>query len=323
MDPGSDSGQVRYSWLMTVEIDSNSGFCGGVIRAIGGAEKFLAEKGALFSLGAIVHNEAELARLQSKGLITLDCLGAAPESFPSSPKKGSAGKAPVAATKSLLIRAHGEPPATYEMAKERGFEIIDFTCPVVLRIQKSIREASRRHSPDGQIVIFGKIGHAEVLGLVGQVDGKAVVVENLSQLEAAIASGEIDITRHIDIFSQTTKSPTGYKELCEYLASRMAAPELLEVHNTICSQVASRHKELAEFARGHDVIVFVAGRESSNGRVLCDLCASVNPRTHMVGSVGEIDASWFHAADSVGVCGATSTPKWLLEEVAGHIKNLH
>ena len=307
---------------MTVEIDSNSGFCGGVIRAIGGAERFLAERGQLFSLGAIVHNEAELARLQSKGLITLDCLGAAPASFPSSPKEGSDGKAPVSASKTLLIRAHGEPPATYELARERGFEVIDFTCPVVLKIQKSIREAWAAGRPDGQIVIFGKIGHAEVLGLVGQVDGRAVVVENLPQLEAAIASGEIDIKRRIDIFSQTTKSPTGYEELCAYLASRMA-PGLLAVHNTICSQVASRHKELAEFARRHDVIVFVAGKESSNGRVLCELCASLNPRTHLVGAVSEIDSSWFRAEDAVGVCGATSTPKWLLEEVAGHIKNLH
>ena len=306
MDPGPDSGQVRYSWLMTVEIDSNSGFCGGVIRAIGGAERFLAERGQLFSLGAIVHNEAELARLQSKGLITINSLNAAP----------------VSANKTLLIRAHGEPPSTYEMAKQRGFEVIDFTCPVVLTIQKSIREAWTAGRPDGQIVIFGKIGHAEVLGLVGQVDGKAVVVESLPQLESAVASGEIDITRHIDIFSQTTKSPVEYDELCGWLSSKMA-PGLLTVHNTICKQVASRHKELAEFARRHDVIVFVAGKESSNGRVLCELCASLNPRTHMVGAVAEIDSSWFCTEDSVGVCGATSTPKWLLEEVAGHIKNLH
>lgn len=323
MDPGSDSGQVRYSWLMTVEIDGNSGFCGGVIRAINGAEKLLAEKGTLFSLGAIVHNEAELSRLQHKGLITIDSLTAAPASFTVSPKEGSPAKAPVSAAKTLLIRAHGEPPRTYELAREKGFEVIDFTCPVVLKIQKSIREASRRHSPDGQIVIFGKIGHAEVLGLVGQVDGKAIVVEDVPQLEAAIDSGEIDVARHIDVFSQTTKSPTGYEQLCNYLASTMAAPGLLEVHNTICSQVASRHKELMDFARRHDIIVFVAGKESSNGHVLCNLCAGENPRTHLVGSAAEIDPSWFRPEDSVGVCGATSTPKWLLEEVAGHIKNLH
>ena len=308
---------------MTVEIDSNSGFCGGVIRAISGAEKFLAERGILYSLGAIVHNEAELARLRAKGLITIDSLNAAPASFTVSPKEGSPAKAPVSASKTLLIRAHGEPPSTYEMAKQQGFEVIDFTCPVVLKIQKSIREAWAAGRPDGQIVIFGKIGHAEVLGLVGQVDGKAVVVENLPQLEAAFASGEIDISRHIDIFSQTTKSPVEYDELCAWLSSKMADRGLLEVHNTICKQVASRHQELADFARKHDVIVFVAGRESSNGRVLCELCASVNPRTHMVGSVAEIEASWFRPEDSAGVCGATSTPKWLLEEVAAHIKNLH
>ena len=341
MDPGSDSGQVRHSWLMTVEIDSNSGFCGGVIRAIGGAERFLAERGQLFSLGAIVHNEAELARLQSKGLITISIedlaggrkcpVGSSPSGLtPPSLRDGPPATEPrvlrpsgaLPSACALLIRAHGEPPATYELARERGFEVIDFTCPVVLKIQKSIREAWVAGRPDGQIVIFGKIGHAEVLGLVGQVDGKAVVVENLPQLEAAIASGEIDINRRIDIFSQTTKSPTGYEELCAYLASRMA-PGLLAVHNTICSQVASRHKELAEFARRHDVIVFVAGKESSNGRVLCELCASLNPRTHLVGAVSEIDPSWFRAEDAVGVCGATSTPKWLLEEVAAHIKNLH
>ena len=308
---------------MVVEIDSNSGFCGGVIRAIGGAEKFLAERGILYSLGAIVHNEAELARLQSRGLVTINSLSAAPESFPASPKKGSAGKAPGAAGKTLLIRAHGEPPSTYEIAKERGFEVIDFTCPVVLKIQKSIREAYERHAPDGQIVIFGKIGHAEVLGLVGQVDGRAVVVENVPQLEAAIASGEIDLARHIDIFSQTTKSPVEYEQICACLSSRVARLDLLEMHNTICKQVASRHKELAEFARNHDVVVFVSGRESSNGRVLSELCKSENPRTWCIGDASELRQDWFLPDDKVGVCGATSTPKWLLEDVATHIKNLH
>lgn len=288
---------------MTVEIDRNSGFCKGVIRAIDGAEKLLAEGGVLYSLGAIVHNEAELARLRAKGLITLESLDAEPAS--------------------LLIRAHGEPPETYRLARERGFEVVDFTCPVVLNIQKSIREAWRKGRPDGQIVIFGKIGHAEVLGLVGQVDGKAVVVENLAQLKDAIASGSIDLARRVDIFSQTTKSPVEYEELCRYLSGRMASGGLLTVHNTICRQVASRHKELSDFARRHDIIVFVAGRESSNGKVLSELCKSVNPRTYNIGSASELDPSWFRPEDSVGVCGATSTPKWLLEEVAGEIKNLH
>lgn len=288
---------------MTVEIDRNSGFCKGVIRAIDGAERLLAEGGVLYSLGAIVHNEAELARLRKKGLITVESLDVAP--------------AP------LLIRAHGEPPETYRLAREKGFEVVDFTCPVVLNIQKSIREAWQQGRPDGQIVIFGKIGHAEVLGLVGQVDGKATVVENLQQLQDAIASGAIDLARRVDIFSQTTKSPVEYEELCAYLSGRMASDGLLTIHNTICRQVASRHRELSDFARRHDVIVFVAGRESSNGKVLSELCKSENPRTYNIGSASDLDPSWFRAEDSVGVCGATSTPKWLLEEVAVAIKNLH
>ena len=302
MDTGADAGQVRHSRLMIVEIDRNSGFCKGVIRAIDGAERLLAESGVLYSLGAIVHNEAELSRLREKGLITVESLDVAPAS--------------------LLIRAHGEPPQTYRLAREKGFDVVDFTCPVVLNIQKSIREAWLAGRPDGQIVIFGKIGHAEVLGLVGQVDGKAVVVESLAQLKDAISTGAIDVTRRVDIFSQTTKSPVEYEELCAYLSGRMASEGLLTVHNTICRQVASRHRELADFARAHDVVVFVAGRESSNGKVLSDLCKRVNDRTYNVGSASELDPAWFRPEDSVGVCGATSTPKWLLEDVASAIKNL-
>ena len=293
---------------MTVEIDRNSGFCGGVIRAIEGAEKLLAENGCLYSLGAIVHNEAELSRLHRKGLITVskDCLEA------------ETGASP----KLLLIRAHGEPPRTYIQAGERGFKVVDFTCPVVLNIQKSIREAAERNAPEGQIVIFGKIGHAEVLGLVGQVDGKAVVIENSAQLEQALSDGRIDTSRHIDIFSQTTKSPVEYEQICNTLAQKMASPDLLAVHNTICRQVASRHRELAEFARSHDVVVFVSGRESSNGKVLSELCRSENARTYCIVDASGLDPGWFSPEDNVGVCGATSTPKWLLEEVALKIKNL-
>ena len=200
--------------------------------------------------------------------------------------------------------------------------MVDFTCPVVLNIQKSIREA-RAAKGNGQIVIFGKIGHAEVLGLVGQVGGDATVVESLSQLQEAVASGKIDLQRPVDIFSQTTKSPVEYEQICGYLSAQMEGTSLLTIHNTICRQVASRHKELSEFARSHDVVVFVSGRESSNGRVLSDLCKSVNPRTYRVENASELDPSWFRPDDNVGVCGATSTPKWLLEEVAGQIKNLH
>lgn len=301
---------------MTVEIDRNSGFCGGVIRAIDGAERILAEGGVLFSLGAVVHNESELARLRSRGLVTVS-LDDISSSSPAPDKAPVSGDA-----KTLLIRAHGEPPQTYRIARERGWEVVDFTCPVVLNIQKSIREA-RAAKGNGQIVIFGKIGHAEVLGLVGQVGGDATVVESLSQLQEAVASGKIDLQRPVDIFSQTTKSPVEYEQICGYLSAQMEGTSLLTIHNTICRQVASRHKELSEFARSHDVVVFVSGRESSNGRVLSDLCKSVNPRTYRVENASELDPSWFRPDDNVGVCGATSTPKWLLEEVAGQIKNLH
>lgn len=222
----------------------------------------------------------------------------------------------------LLIRAHGEPPQTYRLAEERGFEVVDFTCPVVLKIQKSIREAWQRSRPDGQIVIFGKVGHAEVLGLVGQVDGRAVVVENLAQIEAAVADGRIDTSRPVDIFSQTTKSPEGYGQVCAFLAEKMQREGLLTVHNTICTQVASRYEKLSGFARSHDAVVFVSGGESSNGKVLCELCRNVNPRTFHVGGASEVKPEWFRPDDRVGVCGATSTPGWLLEQVAEHIKNL-
>jgi len=293
---------------MKVEIDRNSGFCGGVIRAIDGAEKHLEESGTLFSLGDIVHNEAELARLRGKGL----------ESIGYDELSNCSG----AEGRTLLIRAHGEPPATYRTAAEKGFKVIDFTCPVVLNIQKSIREAYARSRPDGQIVIFGKIGHAEVLGLVGQVDGEAVVVENLEQLRVKIEQGSIFTDRPLDIFSQTTKSPVEYEELCKELGKVMKDSSLLKVHNTICKQVASRHRELSDFARSHDVVVFVSGKESSNGQVLCNLCRSVNVRTFHIGGIEDVHREWFRKEDNVGVCGATSTPKWLLDNVAEHIKNL-
>ena len=221
------------------------------------------------------------------------------------------------------MRAHGEPPQTYLRAQVRGLNLIDCTCPVVLQLQKRIREAYLRLKGHGKVIIFGRVGHAEVLGLVGQADGDALVVEDLPMLEEAIESGALDLSLPMEIFSQTTKSPVEYEELCAYLSGRMASEGLLTIHNTICRQVASRHRELSDFARRHDVIVFVAGRESSNGKVLSELCKSENPRTYNIGSASDLDPSWFRAEDSVGVCGATSTPKWLLEEVAVAIKNLH
>ena len=294
---------------MQVEIDPNSGFCGGVIRAIGTAEKILEQGGRLYSLGAIVHNEEELARLQGRGLVTIDT------------EDLREMREPVAG-ETLLIRAHGEPPRVYGRAEEMGFRVVDCTCPVVLGLQKKIREARRRLAPvEGQMVLFGKIGHPEVMGLVGQVDGGVTVVENLDQLRDRIADGTVRPYRDIELFSQTTMSPEGYARIREYLTSVMAGAELT-VHDTICQQVASRHRELAEFAHTHDAIVFVSGKDSSNGKVLCELCRSANIRTWHIGSASGLRREWFRPDDRVGVCGATSTPKWLLEEVASAIKNL-
>lgn len=315
--------------MLTVDIDKNSGFCAGVIRAISSAEDFLtkhdgtSENGKrLFSLGAIVHNDAELSRLVNQGLVTID--------------NDDLDDMVEAQGEVLLIRAHGEPPKTYDKARALGFEIIDCTCPVVLKLQQHIREAYEKHLAlgKGQIIIFGKIGHAEVLGLVGQTDGTAVVVENISMLEEAIADGTLKLDEPTEVFSQTTKSPAEYQHLCARLEEDMArynelsverfkGRELLSVHNTICSQVATRHERLSKFALEHDIIIFVSGKASSNGKVLCDLCKSLNIRTYHIDSPEEIKREWFRADDKVGVCGATSTPKWLLEEVAEHILELN
>ena len=215
----------------------------------------------------------------------------------------------------MLIRAHGEPPSTYELARKIGINVIDCTCPVVLKLQQNIREA---HSPERQIVIFGKVGHAEVLGLLGQVGGDAVVIENMDMLLEALRNGTIRTDVPLEIFSQTTKSPTEYSQICAVLSERANAG--LTVHNTICSQVASRHEELSSFAQSHDIIIFVSGASSSNGKVLCDLCRSRNTRTYHISSPEEIDPEWFGPDDRVGICGATSTPRWLLEEVAEAIR---
>ncbi len=286
---------------LQVEIDAHSGFCGGVIRAIGQAEDYLAAHPGeqLLSLGSIVHNEAELERLHGKGLRTITSLD------------GLSGG-------SVLIRAHGEPPRTYARAAEQGIELIDCTCPVVLQLQRRIREAyARMQEAGGQVIIFGKVGHAEVLGLVGQVGGDALVVENMSMLSEAVDRGLVHPDGPVEVFSQTTKSPSEYAAICAALRSFVRGE--VTVHDTICKQVSSRHAQLTAFARSHDVIIFVSGRESSNGKVLYGLCKGVNERSHQVGSAAEVDPSWLRDGDRVGVCGATSTPKWLLEAVAQKI----
>lgn len=319
---------TTHDMSITVDIDKNSGFCAGVIRAIGKAEDFLKDNGnaeegkRLYSLGAIVHNDAELDRLVRKGLVTID--------------KEDLEEMVGADGEVLLIRAHGEPPQTYSKAEKLGFSIIDCTCPVVLQLQKSIRDASaaQRQAGKGQIIIFGKIGHAEVLGLIGQTDGAAIVIEDSAMLEAAVAGGTIKLGVPTEVFSQTTKSPAEYSRLCSRLEELMAeynelsverfkGTEMLKVHNTICSQVATRHERLSRFALEHDIIIFVSGKASSNGKVLCDLCKSLNIRTYHIDSAGDIKREWFRADDKAGICGATSTPKWLLEEVAEHVLSLN
>ena len=313
---------------LTVEIDKTSGFCAGVIGAITKAEDFLeknrksGERHKLFSLGAIVHNDLELQRLERQGLVSID--------------KDDLEEIRQVDGEALLIRAHGEPPETFAKAKEKGFNVIDCTCPVVLKLQERIREAHARLTKDGrqgQIIIFGKIGHAEVLGLVGQVGGDATVIEDLAMLEEKINDGTISLTVPTEVFSQTTKSPAEYATICSRLEELMAGARelsverfkgthLLTVHDTICGQVASRHARLSRFALEHDVVIFVAGKASSNGKVLCNLCKSVNIRTYYVGGPADIRKEWFRDDDKVGVCGATSTPKWLLEEVADYITGL-
>lgn len=306
---------------ITVDIDSNSGFCAGVIRAIGKAEEFLDSRKdketRLFSLGSIVHNDAELKRLESKGLVCID--------------RDDLDDMMDAGNETLLIRAHGEPPQTYVKAKAHGFNVIDCTCPVVLRLQKDIREAYERlRERNGQIVIFGKPGHAEVLGLIGQVGGNAVVIGDMQMLLSAVEDGSIDIRRPVEIFSQTTKSPAEYASVCARLEQMMAEAAELSVerfkgtrlfvaHNTICSQVASRHAKLSAFAIEHDIIIFVSGKASSNGKVLCERCKSLNIRTYHIDSPAELRKEWFRSDDKAGVCGAASTPKWLLEDVAREI----
>lgn len=307
--------------MLTVDIDSNSGFCAGVIRAIGKAEEYLKDGDKrLYSLGAIVHNDAELGRLVKQGLVTVD--------------KDDLNEMVDARGEVLLIRAHGEPPQTYRTAESLGFSIIDCTCPVVLRLQEHIRNAYGRMAGKGQIIIFGKIGHAEVLGLIGQTDGTAIVVENTPMLEESIENGTIRLDIPTEVFSQTTKSPAEYSRLCARLEEEMARYNelsierfkgrgLLVINETICQQVATRHERLSKFALDHDIIIFVSGKASSNGKVLCDLCKSLNIRTYHIDSVEEIKREWFRADDRVGVCGATSTPKWLLEDVAAHILDLN
>ena len=274
------------------EIDPGSGFCHGVVRAVGKAEEILSGGTSLYSLGAMVHNTAELKRLADKGLEIIDLEGI---------RQLGAGS-------TVLIRAHGEPPSTYSLAENRGINLVDCTCPVVLKLQKDIAAAYALVSASGgKVVIFGKRGHAEVNGLVGQTEGNAIVIENLSETDS------LDLTGHIELFSQTTRDPEEYAALTLALQEKTSD---IKVHDTICRQVFGRHRKLATFAAGHSVILFVSGRDSSNGKVLFELCRAHNKRTYWVESPEDIRPQWLRGASSIGITGATSTPRWQLEEVA-------
>ncbi|MFP4555681.1 MAG: 4-hydroxy-3-methylbut-2-enyl diphosphate reductase [Bacteroidales bacterium] len=286
-----------------VEIDDKSGFCFGVVNAITQAEKELSKGEPLYCLGQIVHNSEEVNRLKSKGLITVskDNL---------SELKG----------KKLMLRAHGEPPETYKKVMDNGIELIDASCPVVLKLQIRVREGWEKMEPQGgQVVIFGKRGHAEVVGLLGQTNNQAIVIEGVDEVD------RLDFTKPIELFAQTTKNADEYKRIAKVIqknievSSKGGEPAYFKVHNSICGQVANRKAELSKFASKHDVVLFVSGKNSSNGKVLFDVCKSINPQSYFISSVSEINSSWFNNAKSVGICGATSTPRWLMDEVADAI----
>lgn len=279
---------------MRVEIDDRSGFCFGVVRAIERAEGALAAYGTVYSLGDIVHNRVEVQRLEGLGLRTvthaeLERLGG----------------------RRLFIRAHGEPPSTFARARAAGVEVIDATCPVVAKLQERVVAAHARMAPvGGQVVILGKRGHAEVVGLTGQVAAPTLVVEG----EADLA--QIDFARPIYFLSQTTQSIALFERLADEMRRRAADASQVVVHDTICRQVANREGHLTAFARRFDAVIFVSGRKSSNGKVLCEVCRAANARTHQVEEAAELRAEWFEGAESVGICGATSTPRWLMQRVA-------
>lgn len=286
--------------MIKVEIDEGSGFCFGVVTAINKAEEELAKGETLYCLGDIVHNSREVERLKTMGLITINR-----EEF----KQLRNAK--------VLLRAHGEPPETYMIARENNIEIIDATCPVVLRLQKRIKQEFLQDAANDekQIVIYGKNGHAEVLGLVGQTDGKAIVIEKAEEVK------KLDLNKSVRLFSQTTKSLDEFQEIVAYIKQNISPEATFEYYDTICRQVANRMPKLREFAATHDLIFFVSGKKSSNGKMLFEECLKVNANSHLIDNEKEIDPSLLQNVQSIGVCGATSTPKWLMEKIYSHIQS--
>jgi 4-hydroxy-3-methylbut-2-enyl diphosphate reductase len=274
---------------MQIEIDSGSGFCFGVTTAIKKAEEELAKGHALYCLGDIVHNGMECERLRQMGLVTINH-----------------DEMRRLHNVKVLLRAHGEPPETYQLAQRNHIEIIDATCPVVLQLQRRIKK--QYEAGNAQIVIFGKKGHAEVLGLVGQTQSTAIVIESFDEVK------RLDFSRDIYLYSQTTKSLDEFHRIIDYIQQHIATGAEFRSFDTICRSVANRMPNISQFAAKHDLILFVCGRKSSNGKVLYNECLRVNANTHLIEGPEEIDPSWLKGIETVGICGATSTPKWLMEQ---------
>lgn len=286
-----------------IEIDRFSGFCSGVNRAIKAAEEGLKRYGTIHSLGSLVHNEEEISRLRKLGM----------EFITHEEADGS--------RQVVFIRAHGEPPETYRKLEEQGAVVIDATCPVVLRLQHRIRESSRqlKENGSGQVVIFGKPGHPEIIGLLGQTEGNALLISKKEEAEV------IDYSQPLHLFAQTTASEEEYAELCAIIAEKSrqqtGRSDMVTVTNSICRQMSRRVPELKAFAARHDVLIFVSGKDSSNGKYLSGIAREVNPETHVVAGAVEVE-NWFSGAASIGISGATSTPVWLMEEVAARVSEI-
>ena len=285
--------------MISIEIDSKSGFCFGVVTAIHKAEEELLKTGQLYCLGDIVHNSDEVERLRNKGLITI-----------------THEEMKQLHNVKVLLRAHGEPPSTYELAKQNNIEIIDATCPVVLQLQRRIKDTYNCENPRPQIVIYGKIGHAEVNGLVGQTNGEAIVVEDISQLD------KVDLNHNIALYSQTTKSLQGFSAMRNEISSRKSPSSTFNSYDTICRQVANRVEHIRQFASNHALVIFVSGKKSSNGKILYNECLDVNRNSYFISNENEIDPQWVNGVSSIGICGATSTPRWLMENVKTRLQQL-
>lgn len=281
---------------MNIEVDPKSGFCFGVDLAVKKAEEEIQKSGKVYCLGEIVHNDMEVKRLEEMGMITIN-----QEQYKSLKNA------------TVLIRAHGEPPETYKIAKENGINLIDASCPIVLKFQSRVVKAD---DGQNQIVIYGKKDHPEIIGLSGQIDYKAIIVEKEADLD------KLDLSKPISLFSQTTKPGSSYKKLAETLSNKMKKDEnapALKVNNTICGQVSGRDENLIAFSKKNNVVIFVGGKNSSNAKTLFMLCQSINERTHFITTVDELKKEWFKPEDSIGICGATSTPKWLMDKAKDHI----